>query len=515
MTDESILLFGLENAIAPSEVDRLLELLGEAAYAADLTTLPTSEWVLAAARGPLERARFAVSRCEDAVTLGTIARTERRMGVIRSLVLNEHLAEPDFRTLRMRLTARGLADGELAELDAMRLRAAPTLTTESLTASLDDLESFRALVVARRRDRVLDDLSRAELAHLVPEGQVERFLDAALKFSDAPVITQFLRAYYGLAPNAALTALYRARRSAPLPTPSRVVGDCPADLRAEVLTALASNLATANSLPHPPIALLDEALAHEMLADAHPPTIDETAGRLPGLGTYEFATPAALDAILDDPAWIALIERAVIDDEQFAHAIRAQLPVTTLLRMIHGRQRRVELLVRSGVRLDYRGFTEALSAIVDVDDPLIEDLVECSEAMVVVCYLCGALALHGRPLLCRPSRIPHHLGRLPADGSAIQSLTSLIIQTISSWGPSMASSPTLNEYLRSLLSYVPGLARACAIASRPSAIRPARTYVYERLIATGASPAVLLDQLGRASNASLDDLCATLRRLAD
>jgi hypothetical protein len=492
MISTKTLLFGLQHTTDVGEAERLADMLGERVEKASTDVWLSPEWVTAHAKGSAIVARFAIGHCNDSATLDRIAAREKRVAVARKLSYNEFLSDEAYTAMLGRFSSNARREMESARRSCL----APVLSDEEqFSAFISDPDTFRNFANSHLQKGVVRHL-KAFLDTV--ENPVERFLTANAASGDREGACYFLGAYYGLSggdPEILKDLSW---------TPEYMLSLLDDMDKKTVLAWFLEKFlhwSTAEPIRLVELPMMELILEHVDPTELFVNLISRTDFSNTGEEPRVLFSDEALGVLIGADGWINMLAQSVLSDDQFEELLMHTPPehVAPLFRLLQGSATRLEKLldvVRNATTIDFDGARMALEALSDPEDLLIGKVMALSNDEVITFYLSGLLNVSGKDLFCAPAKIPAYLKSISDEEHGHAAVLDLVLGRLDRLDA---------EHLYSLIDHLKGFANRIIEHDTVGS-----AYVYERLASTGADLAICLEQLDRATNVGLVDLCAML-----
>ena len=524
---DQVVKFMLENASTAEEVAHLAGLLPESSLlnANPKVAFPPS-WVLARQKDSVNLAVYAIRHCEDPDTLAACVPMANRLSVLEALSESKYLSA----TARVALeakTAKWKESAHKAFLKAIPARLAKLLDAFRGAYSLGDINELLSneLVPASFVDELVDSLITRDY-----DAMLQSYMASSFGITDTPLYQAFwarssrdpLVMFNGLSPEVRHRLSLKLVAMASDNYYSKIGSDLiPADVTASIIEALAQE---PDRIPE-----INRAL-HKVRHTYTDESIDPPTAKLVGEGVRpidnglrktqgsERSSPYSttnqlcrgrIDLILAKPELASLLTYQRLNPLQLSRLITQVDPARLEdLLVIVGESSALALMVYQAMPesmeiSDVPMTRLVLETMADASDPLLAEMINHASPSSLVDYITGRWHIRRRTIGPTADQLPGLLARLP------QPLPDSLRATLSSFVSGIKhNDPLSSPYVKAYLDTVPGAASGALDSS------PCGSYVHQRLLSTGASADVILDQLTLAPTVSLNHLCEVLSAMA-
>lgn len=485
------LLFAINNTTNRYEAAALADRLGGDVVEAKPKVSFPPDWVLEYAKGPVARAVFAVTYCNDPGTLSEISASERRITVLGALAKNLYLPRVFYEAMLTRVT-----DGQRRDLETARIGAEDLVKTprDRIAELLEDPTMFQFGRHGRATSVSGFLNTLREYASTDPKA-IDQVLLAEAN-NGHQLVSAFLQNYYASASS------YDDVWECVTLSPRHVLDLYSEETRTTVLYDLVRTCTRQSTQRRP----IDVDVAELLLTLSAPATYVNGRESLRHL-----FTPEAISLLVVSVEWAPLLVLQYVDDAQFATLLSTlpPSPDTKLLYPIDNDRARLELVLDALLGslgparpiLTARDLDRVMGCFDDPDDVLITKLLTISDADIAFSYVSGNYNITGPNeerirVLPRKELVANIVKDYPEISDKWRRLAT----------PVKENRYPL-EYTHTLLDLIPGL--YFTLLNEPAFTG----YFYERLGATGADSTQIVEQLEVSSGLTFSDLCETLQHL--
>lgn len=500
MNEDSAAKFVLAHTTDPEVAARLVEVLGVKATEVKLSVALPAPWVKSKQKANARLAAFACANCDDPATLDEIASTTTRLKVMAAIFDNPHALSS---TKELLLTKEGFPPAKRSSR-AEYSKEVLDRVTASVNATL------AASTYTRKVDGVLEKVFRADYRRLtlslnragIPSSAIDSLYATLYKKAPTETFTSVLLSHCGVE-SSLMFAPFWWKLSKPL---EDLMSSVPAGVLSSALETLLSYI-TSNGYNNTTSKRIPLAVTTAIMSSFDPGKVKMPVRS----ASYQKAAfdDESFELLRLSTAWAPLLNYHSPTSRQIAALAGSTSPsgYLDLLSLYAGSPEAVEhllpLLGPSQVISDPGLLRYILMSIPDDNSPLLGVLYEHVTEELLLGLVFGDWSVNQRYILPTPKEIPHIAARL---GSPRLSLVATGLNRLMSHVMVVHYSP--RDYIDHIIDVVPGVAQCLLQDSRYS------SYIYQRLIATGASPQLIADQLALAPALALDDLCNTLAALA-